>query len=868
MTRAPANASGESLDSDIPADSDAERLGIELARQMRHCWLAAGAAERPAAEVFLNRYPHLLEHPQAAVEVIYEEYCLRHAAGDEQAEQDLVRRFPQWAGPLRVMLDCHRQLLQSRADEPRYPAVGEALAEFRLTAELVHGARGRVFLATQTTLADRPVVLKITPLDGAEHLSLARLQHTHIVPLHAVMDDAERGIRVLCMPYFGRATLASLLDAVAAVPPDQRCGRHVLEAIDAAGELPEEAQLVGGHPATEAAARQMLASVSYVQAMCWMSACLADALHFAHERGVVHLDLKPSNILLAGDGQPMLLDFHLARGPIRPGGPAPEHFGGSPPYMAPEQQAAMRALQQGKLVDELIDGRADVYALGTIIYQALGGRLPVRANASRLASINSAVSFGLSDIVDKCLDPRVDERYATAAALAEDLRRHLTDQPLVGVANRSLAERWHKWRRRRPGRVRAVAATIVLLTAVAVMLVTAGWSWRDRKQQAALALADGNAQLAAGHAAEALATFKRGLALVDDLPFAQPLRQELRVQLLSARRRDLVAQLHHLADEVRVLYVAESIAAARARTLSARCEALWQQREAILAVAGAADDPGVAADLQDIALSAARLRSGWPARRSLEAQHEAVRLLDEIQDRFGSSAILAQERRLLAPGLAARAPSSAPAPGASINAARTARAHYALGRALLASGNLPAAARELARAVELDPGGPWPNFYYGVCAYRLGRHQDAVSAFSVCIGAAPELAGCFYSRALAHAALGQDEQAISDYSRALDLDPAHASSSLNRGMLHARHGRHAQALADLRSALEHGADGAAVHYDIALVLLAGNDPAGALAGVRRALEVDPGHAPSRRLEASLTHAAPATRAAQAARAPG
>ena len=114
----------------------------------------------------------------------------------------------------------------------------------------------------------------------------------------------------------------------------------------------------------------------YVQAVCWIGACLADALQYAHERGLVHLDLKPSNVLLAADGQPMLLDFHLAREPIHPGGEEPPWLGGTPGYMSPSSRRPWLAVQQGRKVPRPVDGRSDIYSLGVVLYEALAGSLP------------------------------------------------------------------------------------------------------------------------------------------------------------------------------------------------------------------------------------------------------------------------------------------------------------------------------------------------------------------------------------------------------------------------------------------------------------------------------------------------------------
>src|SRR6266540_2666055 len=139
-----------------------DTLAERLAEDMRQRW---AAGERPRTEDYLARCPELRDHPEAVAELIYEEVCLRKERGESGVSSEVLRRFPQWADPLRVLLDCHRAL--EIADGPDFPSPGERLGDFHLLAELGRGSQGRVFLATQPTLADRPVVLKLTPLTGA-----------------------------------------------------------------------------------------------------------------------------------------------------------------------------------------------------------------------------------------------------------------------------------------------------------------------------------------------------------------------------------------------------------------------------------------------------------------------------------------------------------------------------------------------------------------------------------------------------------------------------------------------------------------------------------------------------------------------------
>ena len=174
-----------------------------------------------AVEEILERRPGL--KTEDAIRLVYEEVCLRREAGQGVSTAEVVSRFPQWKEELEILLGCDR-LLRPLSRTAILPEVGERLGPFRLLCELGRGASGKTYLAAEPALADRLVVLKIIPDDQEEHLSLARLQHTHIIPLFSEQTFADRGLRALCMPYLGGTSLARILESLAEIPTDQLQG--------------------------------------------------------------------------------------------------------------------------------------------------------------------------------------------------------------------------------------------------------------------------------------------------------------------------------------------------------------------------------------------------------------------------------------------------------------------------------------------------------------------------------------------------------------------------------------------------------------------------------------------------------------------
>ncbi len=384
-------------------------------------------------EDYLNRFPQLLEASASVRTLAFEEFRLRRRSGQSPTADEYKVRFG--IDPTRGIRDDQLELvpgpLTPRPRTDRFaqvmaalPRVGDLFLDYRLLAELGAGAFGQVFLAER---AGRRVALKVAPALGAEPLMVERLRHPNIVPIEEAFQVGN--CRAVVMPYFGALTLAHVLDALTKAAETPIWGRALFTAARV-GLPPAE-------PApADAGLRAALESVTYAEAVLWLAAQIAGGLAHAHARGVLHLDLKPANVLRTDAGRPMLLDFHLAAEALR-GEPA----GGTLPYMAPEQIEAFRGDRR------VVDGRADLFALGVMLFQFFTHRLPFTAGdispeglAAALAErrrtppdvreLNPAAPPAAAGVIRRLLEPDPARRYPTARALIGELRRHLRRTPL------------------------------------------------------------------------------------------------------------------------------------------------------------------------------------------------------------------------------------------------------------------------------------------------------------------------------------------------------------------------------------------------------------------------------------------------------
>lgn len=478
-------------------------------------------------EQYATEFPELLSDEQALSLLAFEEYRVRRLSGDTVVPADYFREFrvdvarwPKISSVVRTSARASKRRpsngLAVRMPDavPEFPAAGTVIGGFHLQQELGRGAFSRVYLARQKDLADRFVVLKLSGEKFAEAEKLAQLQHSNIVPIYSQHQWGD--LSAVCMPYFGSTTMADLITSIAGARSFPPTGRAIVETLThcaartarvAASSWTGAADGSGGSMRTadvRSAAEadrvsgfspgpmptlsyekclQTLSGLTCVDAVLWLAERIAAGLDHAHQRGILHHDLKPANVLLADDGRPMLLDFNLSAD-LKDGRCHHDvHIGGTLPYMAPEQL-------QGFLDNVPVhDARSDLYSLGVILFELLTGDLPfsVRQGSFRemipamiserreslpsVRQVNREVTPATEGIILKCLAADPTERYQSAEQLQEDLSRQQKHLPLRYQREPSVRERFQKWTQRHPRLSTTINAggTLLLLAGLVLM---------------------------------------------------------------------------------------------------------------------------------------------------------------------------------------------------------------------------------------------------------------------------------------------------------------------------------------------------------------------------------------------------------------
>jgi eukaryotic-like serine/threonine-protein kinase len=425
---------------------------------------------------------------QEQLAVILDQYLVETEQGAEPNLDEICDQHIELAPAIRHYVQSLRLLKVAATDvqdksKRQYQQAeiqSKQIGDYRIVREIGRGGMGVVYEAHQISLGRR-VALKLLPFAAVldqrqiarfqnEAQAAAQLHHPHIVPVYAIGND--RGTYFYSMQFIDGQSLeqaiASLQSGFDAWTPSSQLSKSspasfidrdgtTIEAAlidDFLVPTREEASVVRQNPSEQTESiRQMATHVSirssnHVRRIAELGIQAAEALHFAHQHGIVHRDIKPSNLLIDREGKLWIADFGLAQcagsGSLTRSG----DIVGTLRYMSPEQAT-------GKT--HWIDNRTDIYSLGLTLYELLTLH-PAVDSDDRMTMlrqieseepkaprrINSAIPVDLENIIIKAISKEREHRYATAGDLSADLQRWL-DGKVILARRPSLLDRSARW---------------------------------------------------------------------------------------------------------------------------------------------------------------------------------------------------------------------------------------------------------------------------------------------------------------------------------------------------------------------------------------------------------------------------------------
>jgi serine/threonine protein kinase/dienelactone hydrolase len=395
------------------------------------------------------------------------------------------------------------------------------IGDFRLEKRLGAGGMGVVYQALQISL-NRRVALKVLPMNLAggapaierfhrEARAAARLRHPNIVTIYA--EGAGSSVCYFAMEMIHGRNLDEIIAELRAARPPKTSPPPAVNPEDE-GRTSAESD-ASAHPAT--ALQTCKSQGEYFNTVARLISEVADALHYAHAEGIIHRDVKPSNLMLADARRLVLLDFGIARICREHGVTLTQSFVGTPRYVSPEQIAGE---------PHTTDHRCDIYSLGVTLYELLTleplfdgdtqqqviGQILSR-EPRRPRHINRHIPTDLETICCKAIEKDPNRRYQSAGELAEDLRRYLGQQ-VIRARRAGAADRLVKLIRRR---TLPVALTTGIILAV---VFAAAVTWRHFITQWAQqqAMAEIDQLMEAGEYFDALALAERAERIIPNNP--------------------------------------------------------------------------------------------------------------------------------------------------------------------------------------------------------------------------------------------------------------------------------------------------------------------------------------------------------------
>ncbi|MFT7617872.1 MAG: tetratricopeptide (TPR) repeat protein, partial [Planctomycetota bacterium] len=757
--------------------------------------------------------------------IFLERFWNDHEAGRELPLSDYFAQFPGHEEVIaREFITARDEILLENQGEGSQ-GDSELLGPYRLISELGRGGQGIVWLAEDTRLGRKVALKVLTGMGpGAEnHLvrfkreaALAsKLEHPGICGVHDT--GIEGGVPYIAMRYVAGETLGDRLSRLS----NESTVNEPSSFISFDDEEEETKKLVSSSTTSSS-------SIDRPELDRTIAAFekIALAMHAAHEVGIVHRDIKPGNIMLTKDNEPILLDFGLARDDSDDSGPSLTQTGdlfGTPAYMSPEQITGRRVV---------LDRRSDIYSLGVTLYECLTGKRPFEAptreslyqaimskEAQPARKLNRKVPSDLEVVLQCTMDKDRDKRYQTAADLAEDLRRIRKNEPIAAKKISAVGRAW-RWSKRRPA-----MATLLLALAIGIPTISGlgVWYWnhrdevraqeqaeRDREVEEALEtgfyfLHDKDKRKSRDFT-EAFAAFKKALSLNSiSAEAAIGLTMVHLEQREPAKALEVIERTEQAGLEPSLL----------ARTKAEVLELLDRKQEALAVRESASEINGALLwflEGERILAGAYRLPESHPEREAqftdaaaylksaVMASPNARRIyhlkLAEAQARIESPG-----RNRTAASIAALWPESArawhhvgmahsenkKAIAAYEKAIRISPTQWAshgnLSILLLKEERVEEAQAAATRAIEVAPNEGLPYGLLAVVLQEQGKFKEAIVKYNKAIQLDPKLLVAIFNRSGAQQVLGRFDDAITGYQEVLTIDPYSSNSHVNIGQI-------------------------------------------------------------------------------------
>jgi len=787
--------------------------------------------------------------------------CLARARSEgDSAIEAVLEDHPEHAARVRQCLEgLERVGLIARAQASSFRGDGDLgrFGAFRLLRVIGSGGMGVVYLADQVPLGRRVAVkvIKSELLFSAsarerfqrEAQVVSQLDHPGICPLFEAGEV--EGRPYIAMRYLEGDTLAERLGRARAAP--------------AIAETPSPAPSSSTGPSSRG---EIVEIVHLIEKA-------ALAIHAAHERGLVHRDLKPGNIMVTAGEAPVILDFGLARFEESEGNTLTRTgmVMGTPAYMAPEQVSGNAAL---------IDRRTDVYALGATLYECLTLRTPFSAATrdqlyQRILTgepvsprrLNPRLPRDLEVVLETSLDKAMGRRYQTAAAFAEDLRRWRNHEPIQARPTSRLV-RLQRWALRRPAVAALLAVLIVGIPSMAAMagyLVAGLDEMRIGAEQLLLDRVEAHLETGLNDLDQnswnrAVAAFEEALALKPDSPvavagLALSYRDQAKKELAAAvlERYANVTRVHPCLADLRDDMLATGRRGAEAASARTDTGAPGSALACFLAglrakPRGMCHEPAAWKKAIDL-FEAAVYRS---------TRSRAIYLL-ELARTAGRAGDLATERQAAA-ALVARWPGSAPAweswgeslhrNGQYLEAVEAreraltfgpdrAVIHHNLGLSYAELGNHDRALQALRRSVEMEPANAPFRVNLGIFLHKRGDPEGAAAELRKAIELDPRNPQALSSLGTTLTRMGDIPAALKACERAVELEPDYADFQINLGEARAVKGDYPGAIAAFRKAAEIRPDYPDAHFNLGLAFDACGKLESAIAAYREAIRLNP-----------------------------